>query len=67
MDVYVQVDIGYKVGGYGDIPSIVILLSKFKTITIHFKSKSIAYSNKSAVVIMSRHQNNQIMCKHHEL
>ena len=36
---------GYKVGGYGDIPSIVILLSKFKTITIHFKSKSIAYSN----------------------
>ena len=32
----VQVDIGYKVGGYSNVPSIVIPFPKFESITVHF-------------------------------
>ena len=35
----IQVDSSYKVGGYSNIPPIVITLSKFKTISVQFKLK----------------------------
>ena len=55
-----QVDIGYKVGGYCSIPSIVIPSSKLKSITVHFKSKSIVYTNKAAKCVKTSKQANSV-------
>ena len=54
---YIQIDIGYKVGGHNEIPPIVIPLSKFKSITIQFKSKSIEITGYGDSVKTSKQPN----------
>ena len=42
---YIQVQIGYMVGGYSNRPDIVIITTKFKSKSIYFDTKHIGYSD----------------------
>ena len=43
--ILLQVQIGYKVGGYSNRPDIVIITTKFKSKSIYFDTKHIGYSD----------------------